>query len=141
MKEKFQIQEKIDHAKEYLHPKNVYLTRLHAVLLHATGTLEKNLLCFPRADRHLAFQLLRIVKTYIEEGKRNEAIPYAYEAMTIFEVSLGLEHPYFLQTLALWTYLDQKAPKTNEELFALMNFQSNKPVDLSKILLKNPENS
>ncbi|VDM16014.1 unnamed protein product, partial [Wuchereria bancrofti] len=92
--------------------------------------------CFPRSDRHLAYQLLKIAKSLIEKGERKEAVPYAYEAMSIFEVCFGLNHPYYLQTLALWTFLDQKITKTNDELFALMNFQSNKPVDLSEFLSK-----
>ncbi|VDM93000.1 unnamed protein product, partial [Onchocerca ochengi] len=93
--------------------------------------------CFPRSDRHVAYQLLHIVKSLIEKGERKEAVSYAYEAMSIFEVCFGLNHPYYLQTLALWTFLDKDIPKTDEELIALMNFHSNKPIDLSDILLKN----
>uniref|UniRef100_A0A915Q776 MYND-type domain-containing protein n=1 Tax=Setaria digitata TaxID=48799 RepID=A0A915Q776_9BILA len=142
------IQETLDEAAKYLHSKNVYVTRLKAVLLHATGSLQDNLLfiqknvyenyrlCFPRSDRHLAYQLLHIVKSYIEKGERKEAVSYAYEAMSIFEVCFGLNHPYYLQTLALWTFLDKDTPKTDKELIALMNFHSNKPIDLSEILLK-----
>ncbi|MCP9263478.1 Histone-lysine N-methyltransferase SMYD3 [Dirofilaria immitis] len=128
---------------------NIYVTRLKAALLHFTGSLKDNLLfvqksvyenyrlCFPRSDRHVAYQLLHIVKSLIDKGERKEAVSYAYEAMSIFEVCFGLNHPYYLQTLALWTFLDKNIPKTNEELFALMNFQSNKPVDLLQILTKN----
>ncbi|CAG9540051.1 unnamed protein product [Cercopithifilaria johnstoni] len=142
-----EIQEKLNEAIKYLHSKNIYVTRLKAALLHVTGTLEDNLLfvqksvyenyrlCFPRSDRHLAYQLLKIAKSYIEKGERKEAVSYAYEAMCIFEVCFGLNHPYYLQTLALWTFLDQEISKTDDELIALMNFQSNKPVDLSEILL------
>uniref|UniRef100_A0AAF5RSX9 MYND-type domain-containing protein n=2 Tax=Wuchereria bancrofti TaxID=6293 RepID=A0AAF5RSX9_WUCBA len=142
------LKEKLNEAMKYLHTKNVYVTRLKAALLHFTGTLNDNLLliqksvyenyrlCFPRSDRHLAYQLLKIAKSLIEKGERKEAVPYAYEAMSIFEVCFGLNHPYYLQTLALWTFLDQKITKTNDELFALMNFQSNKPVDLSEFLSK-----
>ncbi|VDK89456.1 unnamed protein product [Litomosoides sigmodontis] len=142
------IEKKLNEAMQYLHPKNVYVTRLQAALLHFTGTFTENLLfvqksvyenyrlCFPQCDRHLAYQLLKIVKSHIEKGERKEAISYAYEAMSIFEVCFGLNHPYYLQTLALWTFLDQKIPKTDDELIALMNFRSNKPVDLSEILLK-----
>lgn len=90
--------------------------------------------CLPQSDRHIGYQLLHLVKTLIEKGKRDEAVQYAYEAMTIFEVCFGLEHPYYLQTLALWTYLDQKSPKTDEELLKLMNFNYNRPVDLSSLL-------
>lgn len=67
---------------------------------------------------------------------RFQAAPYAYEAMNIFEVCFGLEHPYYLQTLALWTFLDTKAQKTNDELFALMNLESNTPIDISQYLFK-----
>uniref|UniRef100_A0A1I7V790 Tetratricopeptide repeat protein n=1 Tax=Loa loa TaxID=7209 RepID=A0A1I7V790_LOALO len=142
------IQEKLNEAMKYLHSKNVYVTRLKAALLYVTGTLDDNLLfiqksvyenyrlCFPRSDRHLAYQLLQIAKSHIEKGERKEAISYAYEAMCIFEVCFGLNHPYYLQTLALWTFLDKNIPKTDNELIALMNFQSNKPIDLTEILLK-----
>ncbi|VDM80022.1 unnamed protein product [Strongylus vulgaris] len=54
--------------------------------------------------------------------------------MNIFEVCFGLDHPYFLQTLALWTYLDTKAEKTDAELIALTNFSDNRPVDIVKLL-------
>lgn len=54
--------------------------------------------------------------------------------MNIFEVCFGLEHPYYLQTLALWTFLENNADKTDDELIALTNFTSNRPVDISKIL-------
>lgn len=90
--------------------------------------------CFPQADRHIGYQLLHLVKSLIERDKREEAVPYAYEAMTIFEVCFGLEHPYYLQTLALWTFLDTKAEKTNEELINLMNFNYNRPVDITPYL-------
>lgn len=143
------IQQKLDEAIKYLHDKNIYITRLRAALLHVNGTLKENLLfvqksvyenyklCFPRADRHLAYQLLHIVKSYIEKEERKKAVPYVYEAMSIFETCFGLEHPYYLQTVALWTYLNQDIPKTKEELISLMNFQSDKPVNLSQILLNN----
>ena len=65
-------------------------------------------LCFPKADRHVGFQLLHIVKALIEKDERDEAMPYAFDAMNIFEVCFGLDHPYYLQTLALWTYLEKK---------------------------------
>ena len=35
-------------------------------------------------------------------------MPYAFDAMNIFEVCFGLDHPYYLQTLALWTYLEKR---------------------------------
>lgn len=63
-------------------------------------------------------------------------MPYAYEAMTIFEVCFGLEHPYYLQTLALWTYLEKKIEKTDEELLSLLHFDYNRPVDLAALLAK-----
>ncbi|OZC07145.1 hypothetical protein X798_05835 [Onchocerca flexuosa] len=44
------------------------------------------------------------------------------------KICFGLNHPYYLQTLALWTFLDKDIPKTDEELIALMNFNSNKPL-------------
>ncbi|VDN01490.1 unnamed protein product [Thelazia callipaeda] len=162
-----EIQLKLNEALRYLHPKNVYVTRLRAALLHFNGSVQDNLLfvqksvyenyrlCFPRSDRHVAFQLLHIVKSYIEKGERQEAslpsfivtqtvlytftldaVSYAYDAMCIFEVCFGLNHPYYLQTLALWTFLDQSIPKSDQELFALMNFQFSKPIDLTPFLLK-----
>uniref|UniRef100_A0A915AEQ8 MYND-type domain-containing protein n=1 Tax=Parascaris univalens TaxID=6257 RepID=A0A915AEQ8_PARUN len=140
------LQELLDEASNVLHQKNIYITRLQAAIMHITGTLKDNLpfiqrqvyenykMCFPYADRHIGYQLLQIVRTYIEKGQRKEAISYAFEAMNIFEICFGLQHPYYLQTLALWTFLDTNAPKTDEELFALINFHSNRPVDLSNIL-------
>lgn len=65
-----------------------------------------------------------------------QAVWYAYEAMSIFEVCLGLEHPFYLQTLALWTFLDTEAPKTDSELLALTKYGDNKPVDLAALLEK-----
>lgn len=61
---------------------------------------------------------------------------YAFEAMNIFEVCFGLDHPYYLQTLALWTYLEKKADKTDDELIALTHFSDNRPVDIVKLLAK-----
>jgi hypothetical protein len=90
--------------------------------------------CFPRADRHIGYQLLHLVKSLIEAGKRNEATAYAYEAMSIFEICFGLQHPYYLQTLALWTFLDTKAAKSDDQLIALMNFNYNRPVNISPYL-------
>jgi hypothetical protein len=49
-------------------------------------------------------------------------------------VCFGLDHPYLLQTLALWTFLKEKRDKTDEELLSLMNFHYNRPVDVSAIL-------
>jgi len=142
------IENLLQQAKEMLHPKNIYFCRLQTAYLQMAGELDTYIvtpemqkqvyenyrLCFPQADRHIGYQLLHLVKSLIEKGEREEAITYAYEAMAIFEVCFGLEHPYFLQTLALWTYLDTKADKTNEELIKLMNFNYNRPVDISAYL-------
>ncbi|VDN50143.1 unnamed protein product [Dracunculus medinensis] len=143
------LEELFEKATALLHSKNIYVTRLQTAILHIQGTLGNNLqfiqknvyenykMCFPHMDRHIAFHLLHIVKSLIEKGERFEvAAPYAYEAMNIFEVCFGLEHPYYLQTLALWTFLDTKAQKTNDELFALMNLESNTPIDISQYLFK-----
>ncbi|PIO62104.1 hypothetical protein TELCIR_16353, partial [Teladorsagia circumcincta] len=64
------------------------------------------------------------------------AIGYAFEAMNIFEVCFGLDHPYYLQTLALWTFLEKHAEKTDEQLIALTHFSDNRPVDIVKLLEK-----
>ncbi|CEF60357.1 Buzidau [Strongyloides ratti] len=141
-----EIQKYLDEVNNILHNKNIYVSRLTTALLHMNGTLQGNIdfvqkqvyenykLCFPTMDRHNGFQLLHIVKSLIEQDKRNEAIPYAFDAMTIFEVCFGMQHPYYLQTLALWTFLEKKIDKTNEELFSLMNFESNAAIDISKYI-------
>jgi len=140
--------ELLDKAQKILHSENIYYCRLMTAYLQMTGSKDEALVnpemqkmvyqnyrrCLPQSDRHIGYQLLHLVKTLIEKGKRDEAAQYAFEAMTIFEVCFGLEHPYYLQTLALWTYLDQKTPKTDEELLQLMNFNYNRPVDLSSLL-------
>nr|CDJ97871.1 Zinc finger domain containing protein [Haemonchus contortus] len=142
------LKELLAKAEKILHPHNVYITRLRTALFHVTGSLEQNMgmmhkqiydnykLCFPKADRHLGYQILHIVKDLIEKGEREEAISYAFEAMNIFEVCFGLDHPYYLQTLALWTYLDKHSEKTDDELIALTHFSDNRPVDIVKLLAK-----
>jgi len=50
------------------------------------------------------------------------------------QVCFGLDHPYYLQTLALWTFLQEKRDKTDAELLSLMNFHYNRPVDISSVL-------
>ncbi|CAJ0568156.1 unnamed protein product, partial [Mesorhabditis spiculigera] len=142
------LRELLASAESVLHPVNVYITRLRTALLHITGSLEENItsihkqvyenykLCFPKADRHVGYQLLHIVKALIEKDDREEAITYAYDAMNIFEVCFGLDHPYYLQTLALWTYLDQRTPKSKAELIALTNFNDNRRVDIETLLEK-----
>lgn len=138
------VQKYLNEAKEILHDRNIYVSRLTTTVLHMNGTLQGNIdfvqkqvydnykMCFPTMDRHNGFQLLHIVKSLIEQDRREDAIPYAFDAMAIFEVCFGMQHPYYLQTLALWTFLEKKKDKTNEELFALMNFESNASVDISK---------
>uniref|UniRef100_A0A914WUL5 MYND-type domain-containing protein n=1 Tax=Plectus sambesii TaxID=2011161 RepID=A0A914WUL5_9BILA len=142
------VEDLLTKAKSMLHPKNIYFCRLQTAYLQMAGeqdallvtpetqkqVYENYRLCFPKADRHIGYQLLHLVKSLIEKGEREEATTYAYEAMAIFEVCFGLEHPYYLQTLALWTYLDTKADKTNEELIKLMNFNYNRPVNISQLL-------
>ncbi|KAK6035291.1 hypothetical protein COOONC_27202 [Cooperia oncophora] len=117
------LKELLAKAERLLHPNNVYITRLRTALFHITGSLEQNMgsmhkqiydnykLCFPKADRHVGYQLLHIVKDLIEKDEREEAMSYAFEAMNIFEVCFGLDHPYYLQTLALWTFLEKNAEK------------------------------
>jgi len=91
--------------------------------------------CFPDTDRHRGYQLLHLVKSLIEQKRRDEAAEYAHEAMQIFEICFGLDHPYYLQTLALWTFLHEKRQdKSDDDLLALMNFHYNKPVDVGGIL-------
>ena len=46
----------------------------------------------------------------------------------------GLDHPYYLQTLALWTFLDKGPYKTDEQLLSLMNFTNNQPVNIAPLL-------
>ncbi|KAK0397847.1 hypothetical protein QR680_002302 [Steinernema hermaphroditum] len=141
------LQEMYDDASKILHTKNIYLCRMQTAIFHITGKLQENLgvvqkqifenykMCFPSMDRHNGFQLLHMVKALIEKGDRAEAVSYAYDAMCIFEIAFGMNHPYYLQTLALWTFLDTKANKTNEELYQLMHFgKHNKPVDLEHLL-------
>ncbi|VDM60827.1 unnamed protein product [Angiostrongylus costaricensis] len=151
-------------AEGLLHPSNVYVCRLRTALFHVNGSLETNMgsmhkqiyenykLCFPKADRHVGYQLLHIVKDLIVKGERSEVAVnvggsiniyeqnefkyYAFEAMKIFEVCFGLDHPYYLQTLALWTYLEAKADKTDDELISLTHFTDNRPVDILKLLQK-----
>lgn len=136
----------MENASKILHPKNIYLTRLQTAIMSMSNTLKDNLpflqkqvyenykMCFPKADRHIGYQLIHLAKAHIEKREREEALPYAYEAMNIFEICFGLQHPYYLQTLALWTFLDTHAEKTDEELLALTNFTTNRPIDLTKLL-------
>ncbi|CAI4227706.1 unnamed protein product [Auanema sp. JU1783] len=141
------IKDLLARAELVLHPSNVYVARLRTALFHVTGQLtlanlnqmhkqvyENYKLCFPKADRHMGYQLIHIVKTLIEQGKRQEAMPYAYDAMNIFEVCFGLDHPYYLQTLCLWTFLEKDIPKTDEELINLTHFSDNRPVDIVQLL-------
>ncbi|CAJ0962922.1 unnamed protein product, partial [Mesorhabditis belari] len=142
------LREMLSSAESILHPMNVYIARLRTALYHITGSLEENIsnihkqvyenykLCFPKADRHVGYQLLHIVKALIEQEKRDDARPYAFDAMNIFEVCFGLDHPYYLQTLALWTYLDQQSPKTKEELISLTNFNDNRRINIEALLEK-----
>lgn len=55
----------------------------------------------------------------------------------MLEASQGLSHPNYLKVLALWTYLDKKAEKTDAELLELCKMDTSsdvKPVDLSQLL-------
>lgn len=142
-----QLKPLLEKATKILHAKNIYVTRLQTAIMSLCDTLKDSLpflqkqvyenykMCFPKADRHIGYQLIRLAITHIEKGEREQALPYAYEAMNVFEVCFGLEHPYYLQILALWTFLDTNADKTDEELIALTNFTSNQPVDLSKLFV------
>lgn len=100
---------------------------------HASDRIEY-CRCYPANDKRIGYHLLHLIKAFIERGRRSEAVPYAHEAMSVFEVCFGIEHPYHLKTLALWTYLDIKAEKTDKELLELMNFNYNRPVDLATVI-------
>uniref|UniRef100_A0A1I7XI77 Tetratricopeptide repeat protein n=1 Tax=Heterorhabditis bacteriophora TaxID=37862 RepID=A0A1I7XI77_HETBA len=142
------LEELLIKAEKILHSNNVYISRLRTALFHVTGQLSANLgtmhkqiynnykMTFPKADRHVGYQLLHIVKALIEKGERSEAVSYAFDAMSIFEVCFGLDHPYYLQTLALWTYLEKKMLKSDQELIQLTNFSDNRPVDITGLLQK-----
>jgi len=136
----------LNDATEYLHPMNIYICRMQTAIFHITGKLEDKMpemqrqvyenykRCFPKMDRHNGFQLINIARSLIEKGERKEAVPYVYDAMCIFEISFGMEHPYYLQTLALWTFLEKEINKTDEELYSLMSFEDNRPVNISALL-------
>lgn len=143
------LRDYLQRAELILHPSNVYVARIRTALFHVTGQLtmanltamhkqiyENYKLCFPKADRHVGYQLLHIVKALIEKGERDEAMPYAFDAMNIFEVCFGLDHPYYLQTLALWTYLEKRIPKTDADLISLTVFSDNRPIDIAALLEK-----
>ncbi|KAH7725435.1 Protein SET-18 a [Aphelenchoides avenae] len=100
-----------------------------------SSIFETYRMCFPNMDQKNGFQLLDICRMLIQNGSRRaDAMPYAFDAMTIFEVCYGMSHPYYLQTLALWTFLEKEPQKTDEELLALLEFKSDKPVDISRLL-------
>ncbi|KAI1705998.1 MYND finger domain-containing protein [Ditylenchus destructor] len=136
----------LEGAESILHPTNVYISRLKTAMFHLTGTLQNKIpeiqqsifetyrLCLPNANREHGFELLQKCRSLIENGLRKDALPYAFDAMCIFEVVYGMGHPYYLQTLALWTYLEKEPNKKDEELFALMEFKSDKPIDMSQII-------
>ncbi|KFD51130.1 hypothetical protein M514_08030 [Trichuris suis] len=138
----------LEKAEKLLHKENIYFCRLLTSYLQMNGGLEQEMTnlelqksvynnykkCLPAADRHIGFQLLHIVRSLIVRNKREEAVRYAYEAMRIFEICFGLDHPYYLQTLALWTFLDTKAKKSNEELLKLMEFNYSRPINLTALL-------
>lgn len=55
----------------------------------------------------------------------------------MMEANHGLSHPNYLKILALWTFLDKKIEKTDEELLQLCEMDKAsdvKPVDLSQYL-------
>uniref|UniRef100_A0A915L9K8 SET domain-containing protein n=1 Tax=Romanomermis culicivorax TaxID=13658 RepID=A0A915L9K8_ROMCU len=140
----------LEKAREILHEENIYYCRMQTAYLQMCGQNDQHFVnpelqkmvyenyrrCLPKADRHVGYQLLHLVKALIESGRRSEAVQYAYEAMIIFEICFGLQHPYYLQTLALWTFLDKKEPKSDVQLLELMNFNYNRPIDISPYLEK-----
>ncbi|CAB3408763.1 unnamed protein product [Caenorhabditis bovis] len=143
------ISKYLNEAQKILHRRNIYVTRLRTAHFSVTGSLTMEAMstmheqiynnyrmCLPKADRHSGFQLLHMIKTLIENDEREKATVYAFDAMNIFEVCFGLEHPYYLQTLALWTYLSKNIPKTNEELIQLTYFTDNRPIDIVSLLKK-----
>jgi len=148
--------EKIDKLKEYLerarpilHEKNVYLSRLETAILHLSGKLGDNIAsmyskiqqnfsaCFPSTESTKTFGMVQRCAELIREGKRSDAAPVAFDAMCLLEASQGLSHPNYLKTLALWTFLDKKVDKTDEELLALCEMDTAndvKQVDLTDVL-------
>jgi len=152
------LKKQLVEAETHFHKTNIYYNRLLTAYMQLARqdpiknnpdmykmVYQNYARCFPIADRHVGFQLLHLVRSLIETGKRDDAVQYAFEAMQIFEVCFGLDHPYYLQTLGLWTFLDKKLPKTDEELFGLMNFTDNRPIDLAPYLeqavnLEEPKN-
>jgi hypothetical protein len=148
------VQGYFEEARRLLHTENIYYCRLLTVCAQIAGGDKNTVIvsedmhklvyqnyrrCLPEADRHIGYQCLHIVKSLIEQGRREDATPYAYEAMTIFEIAFGLDHPYYLQTLALWTFLNDAADKTDDELIGLMNFNYSRPINLNKYLEHGPE--
>jgi hypothetical protein len=62
---------------------------------------------------------------------------YTFIFRCILEASQGLSHPNYLKILALWTFLDKKIEKTDEELLALCEMDKSsdiKPVELAHLL-------
>uniref|UniRef100_A0AC35FYV3 MYND-type domain-containing protein n=1 Tax=Panagrolaimus sp. PS1159 TaxID=55785 RepID=A0AC35FYV3_9BILA len=136
----------LQNAKKYLNEQNIYICRMQTAIFYVTGELEDKMpemqktvyenykRCFPAMDRHNGFQLINIVRTFIQAGDRKSAVPYAYDAMCIFEVCFGMEHPFYLQTLALWTFLDKELDKSDEELYSLMSFDDTRRVNIGSLL-------
>uniref|UniRef100_A0A7E4ZU85 MYND-type domain-containing protein n=1 Tax=Panagrellus redivivus TaxID=6233 RepID=A0A7E4ZU85_PANRE len=139
------VEEELKKAETLLHPQNIYINRMKTTICHITGKFEQAIdmqklvyenykRCFPAMDRHNGFQLINIVRSLIEAGDRKSAVPYAFDAMTIFEVCFGMDHPYYLQTLALWTFLEKDIPKTDEELLKLTIYGDTRPVNIGAYL-------
>ncbi|KAI6225222.1 Histone-lysine N-methyltransferase SMYD3 [Aphelenchoides fujianensis] len=143
------LKEHLERARPILHEKNVYLSRLETAILHISGKLGDNIAslyskvqsnfsaCFPATESAKSFGLVEHCAQLIREGKRSEAAPVAFDAMCLLEASLGLSHPNYLRVLALWTFLDKKADKTDDELLELCRMDENaevKPIDLSEVL-------
>ncbi|KAI6190482.1 Histone-lysine N-methyltransferase SMYD3 [Aphelenchoides bicaudatus] len=143
------LKEHLERARPILHEKNIYLSRLETAILQLSGKLGDNIAsmysrvqqnfsaCFPNTETSKTFGLVERCAELIKQGKRSDAAPVAFDVMCILEASQGLAHPNYLKILALWTYLDKKIEKTDEELLELCEMDTAKDVkeiDLSQIL-------
>lgn len=84
--------------------------------------------CFPTTEAQKPFELVSKATELIKKSQRKEAIPFAFDAMCIFEATHGLAHPNYLKTLALWTFLDKHPEKSDQELLNLTTLDTDKDV-------------
>lgn len=93
--------------------------------------------CFPSTEAQKSVGLVRKAAELIKQGRRKEALPFAFDAMCILEATHGLGHPNYLKTLALWTFLDKHPEKSEADLLQLTELEQGddvKQVDLSGLL-------